>query len=186
MENTYLLKDWTSASTMRNQFDRNRRITVDVILSTVSDKGAKEVTGHKITIYNKKTSEILSAFYVECSDETVFSYTKEEAIQVLNLFGFNCLYVGEITIPQQAIEILRALYEMGYRYVLRSKESFTGGNIQVWVAGELAPTTISAYMKVPKPYRLLKDVLADEDLYPIATSFEFLTFGVVIAIETLL
>lgn len=112
----YVFKDWTSAVKMINAVDPKLRVDVVILRS----KDLQESAGYSIVVFNKINSEIKYKFYVDCSFENEWSLTTDEAIEALNLIGFNCEFIHEKKPLTEGItKILNDIYSLGYTRIER-------------------------------------------------------------------
>ena len=123
VKTTYILKDWTSAAKMKNLAHPSWRISAEVI------KENNEIVGHKIvirdTLYRQDVS-IVGAFYIDYGAPDYKTYSIDEAVEILNAYGYNCAFdTSVLEMPNDIKVLLQELYDLGYRTIRRTT---VGGN----------------------------------------------------------
>lgn len=187
----YVLKDWTAASKMKNSWEGNEslRIKVDVLFKETTT--GRVENGHKLTIYNKDTNEVVMSFYIDYGDDDFFSFTKNDAISMLNQCGFLCSFdVLQYTLPQNVIETLEALKALGYKFIMRDK--VRNSHFLIDLNTDLFRTDIYVFDQVVNPQwwkslklvKTLRDVFADGQINK--HDWNFLNVGIPVSIDSLL
>lgn len=119
----YMIKDWTSAVDMRNELNPRLRIKVNVY----RDCKDPEIDGYSIEVYERNRDGtncgcegLIYKFDVDCDIPGHYSFSTPEAIEFLNIIGFNCDFDYTIfSITDKVREQLTHLYELGYKTIVR-------------------------------------------------------------------
>ena len=105
----YKLKDWSSLGQVKNNDNP------DIVARYVFDPASKV---HSIMVVNKRTSDLLVKVNVDSGN--VWSLTDEEALAMLNSYGFNCeLDTDPVKISDSLGVVLHGLHDLGYKYITR-------------------------------------------------------------------
>lgn len=131
----YKIKDWTSASRMKNSINSRLKIDVGILRGDGENASTDTILGYSITVYDDVNSLTQYKFYVECDNilHNVWSLTSEEAIKVLNKIGFNCEYDNKnIILKPEVKKTLTALAALGYTYIFKDEsEVYISGRVSI-------------------------------------------------------
>ena len=171
---TYILKDWTSATKMKNPAHPSWRLAVKVM------KDGNDIIGHQIiisdTLYARDVS-IISAFYVDYGAPDYKTYSISEAVEILNSFGYNCMFdTTVLEIPEEIKKLLQELYDLGYRTIRRT--TVNGNNIFV-----TSQETFESVLDALSDPHFIQEVVAKKINY---NDFKFLVANKNVLIEGLL
>lgn len=119
-ETKYIIRDWSSAIDLRNTLHPTWRISVDVYRNCET----QEINGYSIEVYDKSHSEcncnLVYKIDVDVTIDGHYSFSTEEAIEFLNIIGFNCEFdKSAYVIPEKAKELLAHFYALGYQTIVR-------------------------------------------------------------------
>lgn len=126
MESRYVFHDWTSVNQMKSVYENVRAFCsrqLDYELE-VCEEGQNKVvpTSYCLTIYLDGV--------VVCRVNIGNDVTTDHAVQILNYYGFNCIYSEdpEIKITSQMRDLLESLQTLGYVSVVRTKSTLVAVN----------------------------------------------------------
>ena len=116
MNQTYRFEDWTSAAKMRNELNPCLRVDIGVL----RDMTNGSVEGYQLTIYDEAVDQIVYRTFIDYGKEGTWSLSTDEAIELLNQIGFNCVYQRpKLELTSQVRTALRAAQSLGYTHVYR-------------------------------------------------------------------
>lgn len=106
MNNIYEIHNWSAVSQIINERDPDLKVKYFTDRSGVSG----------IIVY--KNDETI--FKVNIESPGVWGLTNSEAVELLNCYGFSCVYVEDkLIIPNNVLTILQSLKVRGLQYVIR-------------------------------------------------------------------
>jgi len=84
---------------------------------------SEDITGTKISIVDYNNNDTYLVIFVKDIQSTIIpetcSVTPEQAVTLINNFGFNVRLSEPTVIANDVIELLKGLYSQGYRYVYK-------------------------------------------------------------------
>ena len=123
MATKYIIRDWSTIKDMRNELNDRLRTRASIYY----DPETQEPHGYTIDVYVEKNHNdncnCISLLYkvdVDCDLPAHYSMTTNEAIEFLNLLGFNCEFDYSVfPITDKVREQLTNLSSLGYKTVVR-------------------------------------------------------------------
>lgn len=118
----YVFSDWTSASKMRNYINPDLRVDVEVLVGPEDLEVATDrVVGHSIRVFDRRTNTTLYKVLVEAGVPYTYSLSNEEAIEMLNLIGFNCQFKYlDYEVPLVIKKCMKSLVDLGFTSIKRT------------------------------------------------------------------
>ncbi len=130
MGTKYVIRDWLSVKDMRNELDKTIKAKA-TLYCPKTDKERKH--GYTVSVYKElKTDDkcrygnLLYKFDVECDLPGHCTYSTQEAIDFLNVLGFNCVFDYSVfEVSENVLQQLSNLSSLGYKTIVRTVRPWT-------------------------------------------------------------
>lgn len=105
----------------------------------VEDVSSDLLSGTKVSIVDYNTNFVYFCAFADVLDATIIpesgKMSNTALLEMINNFGFNVRYSEPTALPSKVIEILQAMYDLGYRYVYKYYNKITRGRpYQIYVS----------------------------------------------------
>jgi hypothetical protein len=113
-KDVFQLSKWTDAPNIINEIDPDLLISVSELPNN---------QGYVLTVYkeiNCRTPDILYCVRIDSTLENTWSLDTPEAIEMLNMIGFSCEWIGTSSISATAYDQLVSLSNLGWTKIRRS------------------------------------------------------------------
>lgn len=117
MEQIYKFADWTSAARMKNAINPCLAVDIGIIRD---GENFEDIAGYQLTVVDTAVNRIVYKYYIDYAKEGTWSLTTHEAILMLNMIGFPCIYDTSSYDIEKIRTTLESLLNLGYTQVSRS------------------------------------------------------------------